>query len=209
MRPFITVTAILLIAAPLIAACSKPDAAAISDAVAISDAASIKEGADSLTADVKNNVGNAAAAATTDAKDIATHVARDSMPKSGSNALLNPNTVTHEQLAAVAGLTPAAAQALVAARPFTAPSELHAALAPMLDADALAQVYKVMFIAVNPNTAPEAEAMLIPSVLKPKHLAHEFEEYAPFSDMANFRKEMGKYMDAEALADLERYITLD
>jgi len=123
--------------------------------------------------------------------------------------LLNPNTISEDALSTVPGLTDGAAMMIIDKRPFATPTELHSLLESEMDADAIAESYKVMFVRINPNTASEADAMLVPSVLKPKHLAHEFEEYAPFTGIEHFRKEMGKYMDAPALADLERYVTFN
>ena len=46
--------------------------------------------------------------------------------------------------------------------------------------------------------------MLIPGV-GPK-MRHEFEEYRPYKDIAQFRREMGKYVDAQEVARLEKYV---
>ena len=39
-------------------------------------------------------------------------------------------------------------------------------------------------------------------------MAHEFEEYRPYVDMAQFRREIGKYVDDKELARLERLVYL-
>ncbi|MDH3441696.1 MAG: hypothetical protein OEM63_13135, partial [Gammaproteobacteria bacterium] len=59
----------------------------------------------------------------------------------------------------------------------------------------------------NLNTAYEIDILLIPGV--GGRMAHEFEEYRPYSDMQQFRREMGKYVDEEEVARLEQYVTLD
>ena len=123
--------------------------------------------------------------------------------------LLNPNTISEDMLSTVPGLTDGAAMMIINKRPFATPTELHTVLESEMDADAIAQTYKVMFVRINPSTASEADAMLVPSPLPPKKLAHEFKEYAPFTGVEHFRAEMGKYMDAAALADLERYVTFN
>ena len=39
-------------------------------------------------------------------------------------------------------------------------------------------------------------------------MLHEFMEYRPYESMEQFRREIGKYVDDEELARLERYVTL-
>ena len=40
-------------------------------------------------------------------------------------------------------------------------------------------------------------------------MAHEFEEYRPYTDLDQFRQEIGKYVDENEVARLERYVTLN
>ena len=37
-------------------------------------------------------------------------------------------------------------------------------------------------------------------------MLHEFEEYRPYKTLAQFRKEIGKYVDQKELARLEQYV---
>jgi hypothetical protein len=39
-------------------------------------------------------------------------------------------------------------------------------------------------------------------------MAHEFEEYRPYKNIEQFRKEIGKYVDQAEVARFERYVTL-
>jgi hypothetical protein len=39
-------------------------------------------------------------------------------------------------------------------------------------------------------------------------MRHEFEEYRPYSDIARFRREIGKYVDNAEVARLEQYVTI-
>jgi hypothetical protein len=39
-------------------------------------------------------------------------------------------------------------------------------------------------------------------------MLHEFHEYRPYTSLEQFRKEIGKYVDAKEVARLERYVTL-
>ena len=58
---------------------------------------------------------------------------------------------------------------------------------------------------LNLNTASEAEFMAaIPGF--GKRMAHEFEEYRPYRSIQQFRREIGKYVDAAQVAEYEKYV---
>jgi len=40
-------------------------------------------------------------------------------------------------------------------------------------------------------------------------LAHGFEEYRPYKSMADFSREMKKYLNKKEVAFLERFVTID
>ena len=121
--------------------------------------------------------------------------------------LLNPNEASAEDLAAVAGMTEAAVAALEAARPFANMVEVHTVLAETIGAQAALAVYASLWLPISLNDASRDEILLIPGV--GDRMAHEFEEYRPYSDMDQFRREIGKYVDEEEVARLERYVTLN
>ncbi len=57
---------------------------------------------------------------------------------------------------------------------------------------------------VNLNTATEDEFKAIPGV--GDRMAHEFDEYRPYASVEQFRREIGKYVDADQVAEYERYV---
>ena len=58
---------------------------------------------------------------------------------------------------------------------------------------------------LNVNTASEDELMkTIPGM--GKRMVHEFEEYRPYKSIQQFRKEIGKYVKPEQVAEYEKYI---
>jgi DNA uptake protein ComE-like DNA-binding protein len=59
---------------------------------------------------------------------------------------------------------------------------------------------------VNLNTASNAEILLIPGL--GNRMLHEFKEYRPYRALAQFRREIGKYVDDKEVARLERYVTI-
>jgi hypothetical protein len=39
-------------------------------------------------------------------------------------------------------------------------------------------------------------------------MQHEFEEYRPYQSIEKFRREIGKYVNPQEVARLERYVTI-
>ena len=64
-----------------------------------------------------------------------------------------------------------------------------------------------VFVPLNLNTASAEDFMTIPGV--GERMTHEFMEYRPYSTIEQFRREIGKYVDDDEVARLERYLTLD
>ena len=54
------------------------------------------------------------------------------------------------------------------------------------------------------NTASDAEILLIPGI--GNRMLEEFKEYRPYKALAQFRREIGKYVDEKELARLEQYV---
>ena len=65
---------------------------------------------------------------------------------------------------------------------------------------------RYVFVPIDLNTATEAEILSIPGV--GKRMAHEFEEYRPYTSMEQFRREIGKYVNEDEVARLERYVEI-
>ena len=58
---------------------------------------------------------------------------------------------------------------------------------------------------LNLNTASGADFQkAIPNF--GNRMVHEFEEYRPYKSIAQFRKEIGKYVDANTVAEYEKYV---
>lgn len=117
--------------------------------------------------------------------------------------VLDANTARDTELTAVPHLTPALAKAIIDQRPLSGIKQLDGLLQP-LTADQRKAVYGRLFVAINLNTASRDEILLIPGV--GGRMAHEFEEYRPYKSLAQFRKEIGKYVDQKEVARLEQYV---
>lgn len=118
--------------------------------------------------------------------------------------LIDPNVATEAQLLTVPHLNAALAKDLMAARPFMNVVELNTwLLSKGLTAAQLTESYGKMFIHVNLNLSPRAEILLIPRA--GPRMAREFDEYKPYVNYAQFRREIGKYVNEQEVAHLEQY----
>jgi len=121
-----------------------------------------------------------------------------------SQGVLDVNTMSEADLGVLANMTPAIAKALVARRPFTSPAELNAFLiAQGLTAEQAMALHQKAFVHINLNTATPEEILLVPGA--GRRMVREFAEYRPWKTWAQFDKEIGKYVGAEATAKLAQY----
>ena len=121
-----------------------------------------------------------------------------------SGGVVNPNLASEDEMRRLPHLTDALVDGLIANRPFLSMSELHAYLSGSLSADQLTELYARLFVPINLNTASREEIRLVPSV--GDRMAHEFEEYRPYRALAQFRREIGKYVDDEEVTKFERHV---
>ena len=127
--------------------------------------------------------------------------------KSYADGILDANTATEAELAALPHMNAARATAVVENRPFATIGDLNALLSAELEESQLDELYGAVFVRIDLNSAAESDILLIPGV--GGRMAHEFEEYRPYTSMEQFRREIGKYVDEEEVARLEQYVRLD
>jgi DNA uptake protein ComE-like DNA-binding protein len=118
--------------------------------------------------------------------------------------LVDPNIALEKDLLALPHLNADLVKGILAQRPFQSITNLDAHLEKSLSKEQRGELYGKMFVHINLNTAPRAEILLIPGV--GSRLAHEFEEYRPYKALAQFRREIGKYVDEKEVARLERHV---
>lgn len=118
--------------------------------------------------------------------------------------LVDPNVAIEAQLLAVPNMNATVVKDLMAARPFKNIVELNTwLLGKGLTQAQLGEAYMKMFIHVNLNVSPRDEILLIPRA--GNRMAREFDEYKPYTGYAQFRREIGKYVNEQEVAHLEQY----
>jgi DNA uptake protein ComE-like DNA-binding protein len=126
-------------------------------------------------------------------------------PAAAEGALIDPNTATREQLAAIPGMTPQLADAVVQGRPYADMRAVDQKLAGLTEQQK-DQVYAQLWKPIDLNRATREEIELIPGV--GARMRHEFEEYRPYRGMEQFRREIGKYVNEAEVARLEKYVSI-
>ena len=121
-----------------------------------------------------------------------------------SLGVLDPNIAGKTELLALPHLNETVVNGLLERRPFAGMTEVHAYLSGSLSREQLTELYGKLFLALNLNTAPREEILLIPGV--GNRMPREFLEYRPYDHLARFRREIAKYVDAKELARLEQYV---
>jgi len=122
----------------------------------------------------------------------------------GQSQLVNPDLASEKDLLALPHMNPALVKSILAQRPFLQMADLHALLSKPLSKEQLAELYGKMFVQINLNTASNEEILLIPGI--GNRMLREFREYRPYKNIAQFRKEIGRYVDVKEVARLEQYV---
>jgi DNA uptake protein ComE-like DNA-binding protein len=121
-----------------------------------------------------------------------------------SQGVVDANAVSESDLAAMPGMTPVIAKGIVARRPFASITELNTFLLGQgLTQEQANAFYGKAFVPINLNTATSEEILLVPGA--GRRMTHEFAEYRPWKTYAQFNREIGKYVGAEATARLAQY----
>jgi DNA uptake protein ComE-like DNA-binding protein len=121
-----------------------------------------------------------------------------------SQGVVDANSAPESALAAMPGMTPAIAKAVVSGRPFTSITDLNTLLIGQgLTQEQAMAFYARAFVHINLNTATREEILLVPGA--GTRMAREFAEYRPWKTWAQFDKEIGKYVGAEATAKLAQF----
>ncbi len=131
----------------------------------------------------------------------------DAQAQVGRNmGVVNPNTAGESELRGLPNLSSALVNGILESRPFLGITELDSFLSASLSEEQRAELYVRLFLPINLNSASDAEIHMVPGV--GDRMAHEFEEYRPYQQIAQFRREMGKYVDDTEVARFEQYVVV-
>jgi DNA uptake protein ComE-like DNA-binding protein len=120
---------------------------------------------------------------------------------------VNLNAASDEEILLIPGMGPRMLREFKEYRPYKSLAVWEKEIGKYVKPDELARLEQYVFVPMDPNTATDAELMTIPG-MGPRML-REFKEYRPWKSVEQFRKEIGKYVNAAEVARLERYIVIN
>ncbi len=91
-------------------------------------------------------------------------------------------------------------------RPYDGMARFRREIGKYVDETEVERLASYVYVPIDLNTATDDDILAIPGV-GPRML-REFKEYRPYTDMEQFRREIGKYVDEGEVARLERYVTI-
>ena len=116
-----------------------------------------------------------------------------------TSSVLNINLANESDLISL-GMSSDLIQEILSERPFLNLSDFSSLL---IDFDN-EKLFKKVFLPLNLNTANENDFKSIPGV--GDRIAHEFEEYRPYSSIEQFKREIGKYVDDNEISRYLNYV---
>lgn len=120
---------------------------------------------------------------------------------------INLNDVANDEILLIPGVGDRMAHEFEEYRPYVDMDEFHREIGKYVDEDEVARLARYVYVPINLNDASREAIMAVPGMSE--RMAHEFEEYRPYTDLDQFRREIGKYVDEDEVARFERYVTLN
>ena len=118
--------------------------------------------------------------------------------------IADANIATEKELSSMPHMTAPLVKAVIEGRPFQSATDLDKLLGQTLSAEQRKELYGRLFVHLNLNTCTKEEIMLIPNA--GARMVREFFEYRPYKALAQFHREIDKYVDDAELARLEQYV---
>ena len=116
------------------------------------------------------------------------------------------NDATDEEILLIPGVGNRMLHEFEEYRPYVALLQFEREIGKYVDDDELVRLAQYVYVRIDLNTASQGAILSIPGV--GNRMLHEFEEYRPYSAMARFRREMGKYVDDDEVERLARYVEI-
>jgi DNA uptake protein ComE-like DNA-binding protein len=120
---------------------------------------------------------------------------------------LNLNATTEEEILLVPGVGARMAHEFDEYKPYAHLAVFRREMGKYVDDEEVARLEQFVFVPVKLNAATDEDILTIPGL--GNRMLREFREYRPYTAIAEFRREMGKYVDDDEVARLERYVVVD
>jgi len=120
---------------------------------------------------------------------------------------INLNTVTNEEILLIPGTGSRMLREFREYRPYRTIGQFRKEIGKNVDVKEVARLEQYVFVPVSLNGGSDDDILSIPGA--GRRMLREFKEYRPYTNIEQFRKEIGKYVDKKEVARLERYVTLN
>jgi DNA uptake protein ComE-like DNA-binding protein len=120
---------------------------------------------------------------------------------------LNLNDTTEEEVLLVPGVGARMAHEFEEYKPYAGLPVFRREIGKYVDDQEVARLEQFVFVPIDLNTASDEDIRSIPNL--GNRMLHEFKEYRPYRRIEEFRREIGKYVDDDEVARLERYVNID
>src|SRR5262245_19121286 len=120
---------------------------------------------------------------------------------------INMNTANYDEINLIPGLGRRMLREFKEYRPYRTIVQFRKEIGKYVDVKEVARLEQYVFVPINLNSASDEDILSIPGT--GKRMLREFKEYRPYTNIKQFRKEIGKYVDKKEVARLERYVTLN
>ena len=120
---------------------------------------------------------------------------------------LNLNTATQNEIALIPAIASRVVREVQDRGPYKTMAQFHQEIGKQVDQKEVARLEQYVFVPISLNSASDEDILSIPGA--GRRMLREFKEYRPYTNIEQFRKEIGKYVDKKEVARLERYVTLN
>lgn len=120
---------------------------------------------------------------------------------------INLNNATDEEILMIPGAGKRMLREFKEYRPYRALTQFRKEIGKYVDDKEVARLEQYVFVPVSLNSASDDDILSIPGA--GRRMVREFKEYRPYTNIEQFRKEIGKYVDKKEVARLEKYVTLN
>ena len=116
------------------------------------------------------------------------------------------NAASREEILLVPGVGNRMLREFLEYRPYAGINVFEREIGKYVDQAEVARLAQYVFVPIDLNTGTDAQFLTIPGV--GSRMVREFKEYRPWTSMAQFDREIGKYVPKTEVARLRRYMTI-
>jgi DNA uptake protein ComE-like DNA-binding protein len=120
---------------------------------------------------------------------------------------INLNSASEEEVKLVPGISRKMVHEFDEYKPYSTLEQFRREIGKYVDDAEVARFEQYVFVPMDLNSASSETFGTIPGLSQ--GMVHEFEEYRPYASIEQFRREIGKYVDENEVARLERYVFIE